>query len=181
MSENADGADGEAPVEVERGPSRSAGKRHARAVTDLGARLIACPKQELAHLPLSDDVRRAIEVARGIGSRGAGKRQLLYLGKLLRGEDTEAIEAALSGAGPSARDELTAELEEWRARIVEEGDLAVDAFVEAFPGADRPRLRQLARTARLEGQSEVQARRAAKRLFAALREGASGAPAPPTD
>lgn len=77
-------------------PSKSSRKRAAHAAQKLGERLVAMREPELAQLPLSDGLREALAEARRLTSRSARARQHQYIGKLMRGEDIAAIEAALA-------------------------------------------------------------------------------------
>ena len=85
------------------GRSKSAAKRDAHAVRDLGAELAALGESERRRVPLPDDVRAAIEELNRIRARGARKRQLGYLAKRLRQVDTAPIEAALDALRQEAR------------------------------------------------------------------------------
>jgi len=77
-------------------PSKSSRKRAATAAQKLGVRLVAMREQELAQLPLSDALRASLAEARRLTSRAALARQHQYIGKLMRGEDIDAIEATLA-------------------------------------------------------------------------------------
>jgi ribosome-associated protein len=78
-------------------PSKSARKREAHALQKLGERLVQMRPQDVVGLPLGDTLREAITEARRLsGTRGALARQYQYIGKLMRGEDLPAIEAALT-------------------------------------------------------------------------------------
>ncbi len=79
-----------------RPPSKSQRKRDAHAAQKLGERLVAMRTQDLDGLPLTDPLRDAIAEARRLTSRGALSRQFQYIGKLMRGSDVTAIEAALA-------------------------------------------------------------------------------------
>jgi ribosome-associated protein len=79
-------------------PSKSSRKRAAHAAQKLGERLVAMREQDLARLPLEESLRDAIAEARRITSRGGLSRQMQFIGKLMRGADIEAIEAALAAA-----------------------------------------------------------------------------------
>lgn len=79
-----------------RGPSKSSRKRAAHAAQKLGQRLVGMRAQDLAGLPMDESLRDAIDEARRITSRGALARQLQFIGKLMRGTDIDAIEAALA-------------------------------------------------------------------------------------
>ncbi len=152
-------------------PSKSQRKREMTALQDLGTELTALSERDLARIPLPDDLRRAIDEARAITSRGALRRQRQYIGKLMRAVDPEPIRAALDKLRQkSAR--AAAELhriEQWRDRLIDEGQSALNAFSAEYPGADRQRLRQLMLNARKERERQ-QAPKSARALFRALRE-----------
>ncbi len=157
--------------QLERAPSKSQRKREAQALTDLGARLVALPPAELARLPLSDALRQAVEETRALGRGGARKRQLKYLGKLLRHSDAAPLEQAITGRDEQARRQtaLQHRVEAWRDRLIEEGDAAVQALVEEFPEVQVQRLRQLVRKARDERERQ-RPPAAARALFRVLRD-----------
>lgn len=77
-------------------PSKSSRKRAAIAAQKLGEHLVRMREQDLAALPLEDSLREAIAEARRLTSRGALARQHQYIGKLMRGIDLDALEAALA-------------------------------------------------------------------------------------
>jgi ribosome-associated protein len=80
-------------------PSKSQRKRDATALQDLGARLVKLTPAQLNRIPLPEDVRAAVRAGRAMPQRGAHKRQLQFIGKLMRRLDepeTAAIRAALS-------------------------------------------------------------------------------------
>lgn len=126
--------------------------------------LAALPVEERALLPADDDLRDAIEQLAGMKADGARSRLIRHLarrtpdgawppleGVLARVEDASVEATALEHAAT-----------EWRARLLDEGDTGVDAFVEAHPTADRGRLRQLVRNA---GKGEGPASKRARRLL----------------
>jgi ribosome-associated protein len=77
-------------------PSKSARKRSAHAAQKLGEQLLGMRAQDLAGLPLPEDLREAIAEARRLTSRGARVRQLQYIGRLMRVVDLAALESALA-------------------------------------------------------------------------------------
>lgn len=77
-------------------PSKSARKRAAHAAQQLGERLVRMRDEDLARLPLPEELRDAIAEARRITHRGALARQQQYIGKLMRDIDVAAVEAALA-------------------------------------------------------------------------------------
>ena len=77
-------------------PSKSSRKRAALAAQKLGEQLTRMREQELAQLPLPDELRDAIAEARRLTHRGALARQRQYIGKLMREIDITALETAMT-------------------------------------------------------------------------------------
>ena len=161
-------------------PSKSQLKREALAKRDLGARLLALPANVLPTMPLSDRVREAVDEARAMRSHGARKRQLGFIARLLRGEDTEAIETALEDFHDAGRREAAAHhrAEHWRDALLERGDEALSALMDQRHDIDAPRLRQLLRNAAREARRS-QPPAAARQVFRVLREADARDPLPP--
>jgi ribosome-associated protein len=153
------------PDDAQDRPSKSAAKRAHHAIQDLGEALIALPDDQLATLPLDEEARDAVVAGRGL-VRGALRRQVRYLGRVLARRDTEALRAALE-AQQSTGVEATARLhrlERWRERLLAEGDAALEELLRDHPDLDRSRLRQLVRRARAGRHG------AARALFRFLRD-----------
>jgi ribosome-associated protein len=157
-------------IETPDRPSKSEQKRRMHALQELGAALVPLPESELRRLGLPDRLLEAVLAAKTISARGGRKRQLQYIGKLMRQLDPEPIRAALTARALAARRERFQlhELEDLRDRLLEEGDAALAAVLARFPEADRQQLRQLLRAARQERQRGAPPR-AARELFRHLR------------
>jgi ribosome-associated protein len=124
----------------------------------------------LARVPVSAELRAAVEEMRRLKAREARRRQLQYIGRLMRAEDADAIAQAVAEAeaGSAAAKRRLHLLERWRERLLGEGDSALAAFLDAHPDADRQHLRQLIRRARFElDQGRPPA--ASRKLFRYLR------------
>ncbi len=108
----------------------------------------------LAKFPISEDLLEAIKDAQRFKNE-ARRRQLQYIGKVMRQEDPEPIQAALDKLRNkhSQNTAVLHKLETLRDRVIAEGDSAIDEVLELYPAADRQRLRQLARTAVKEKQN----------------------------
>lgn len=154
-----------------RGPSKSRRKRESSALQDLGEELTALPAEQLKRLELPQDLFEAVRLAQSITAHGGLQRQRKFIGKLLRGLDPEPIRARLAGLrGASAEKvRLLHHCEEWRDRMLEEGDAPINEFVGEHPEAERGKLRQLVRDARREHEAE-RPPRSARLLFRYLRE-----------
>ncbi len=75
--------------------SRTRRKNEDRALQRLGEQLVALPFGQLETMGLPDELLTAIECARKIRSHGARRRQIQYIGALMRHIDPEPIEIAL--------------------------------------------------------------------------------------
>jgi ribosome-associated protein len=147
--------------------SKSRRKREMIALQKLGQQLLELSADELASLPLPATLVEAIGTARRLEhARSARRRQIQYIGRLMREIDPEPLRRALDRIG--LRDRHATErfhrLERARERLLGEGEDALAAVLAEFPAADRRRLRALARDARA-GQ-----RGAARALFRYLRD-----------
>ncbi|MBN8413522.1 MULTISPECIES: ribosome biogenesis factor YjgA [Halomonas] len=152
-------------------PSKSQLKREMHELQALGERFIAMKPDERARFPLSDDLLRAIEETDRIRAREARRRHMQYVGKLMRKEDLDAIQAVFDEIEQAQvqRDHAFLRLEKWRDRMIEEGDDAVEPFLADYPHADRQALRQLIRNARKEREQNKPPTNA-KRLYKLLRD-----------
>jgi ribosome-associated protein len=126
-------------------------KREMHARQEIGEALVALPEARLAELDLPERLREAVLEARRISKFGALRRQLQYIGRLMRDVDSAVIEARLEawkGQSRQATAYLHA-LERWRERLMAD-DQALGELLEAHPGTDVQRLRTLVRNARRE-------------------------------
>jgi len=149
--------------------SRTQQTRAAASVNQLGVRLSMLSPGELDRLDLPDRLREEIDVNQNLNARRRGRQNRL-IGQLLRAEDHEAIRERLDGMGAAHRDGVQHEKinEEWLARIVEEGDPAIEALIADHPQSDRQRLRLLTRSARQDPEAK-KAKRARRELLRAIR------------
>jgi ribosome-associated protein len=151
--------------------SKSQMKREMLALQALGEELVKLPNDQFNKMELPDDLRNAILEARRIHQRGAHKRQLQYIGRLMRDIDAEPIQEQLDtlrGHSQRAAQELH-HLERWRDRLLHEGDAALEELLQQYPDADRQNLRQLQRNAHKEALANKPPR-AARAMFRYLRE-----------
>jgi len=85
------------PADADDRPSKSELKRQMHALQEIGERLVALPQNDLDRIPIEDArLEDAIAQARRITARGGLKRQLQFIGKLMRSVDPAPIEAALA-------------------------------------------------------------------------------------
>lgn len=163
--------------------SKTRRKREMHALQDMGEELVALSETRLAELDLPDRLRNAVLEAKRINKFGALRRQMQFIGKLMREVDAEPIAAKLDAWKGHSR-EATAHLhrlERWRVRLIEDDD-GIEAFARAYPGCDLQRIRALVRNARRE-YSEGRAPSSFRELFQALKDivPAPDAPRPEAD
>ena len=143
--------------EAERPPSKSARKREGLALRQLAETLLALPAKQLAEVPLSDLLRKALADSRRVTQHEARRRQLQYLGKLMRDVDSAAIRNALAEfehRNSKFRHHLK-QTDKLCAQLCVDGDPAIEALLADHPGLDRQQLRQLVRNAK--GATDPQA------------------------
>ena len=136
----------EAQFDENETPSKTQLKRESQAIRDLGKRLVALPAEQLARIPLDEQVLDAIALAQRIqNKRSALKRHYQFLGKLLRARDTDLVFNALAEIDNTSQQsiQLHHRAERWRDRVIDQGNDAIEALVAEITQADRQKLRQL--------------------------------------
>ena len=149
--------------------SKTQKKREVEELQKLGASLIALSPTQLASLELPEQLLAAVREAQRITSHGARRRQVQYIGKLMRSLDPAPVRAALAqldGRSAAARAEQRS-LEQLRQRLIAD-DRALERFAGEHPGADTTLLGALVRDARRE-LAEGRPPRAQRELFRVLR------------
>jgi ribosome-associated protein len=131
--------------------SKTRRKAQMHALQDLGEALVALDPAKLAQLDLPERLVDAIAEASSIRAHEGRRRQMQFIGKLMRDIDPvpvrEAIERFASGQ-PSDRAEFTA-AERWREEMLRD-DEAVTRFASEHAGVDAAALASLVREARRE-------------------------------
>jgi len=150
--------------------SRTKKKQRVEELQELGAALVELAPAQIDAMGLPAPLLAAVREAQRISSHEARRRQVQYIGKIMRKVDPEPVRAALAAvAGRSALARAQQrQLENWRARLLGD-DQALTAFASEHPGADLQELRTLIRNARKE-IAESKPPRAQRELFRVLRD-----------
>ncbi|WP_172203883.1 ribosome biogenesis factor YjgA [Niveibacterium sp. COAC-50] len=152
------------------GPSKSQRKRDMHKLQDMGAELVALSPARLAKVPLPERLHDAILEYARVGKHEAKRRQLQYIGKLMREVDPAPIREALDAFAGVSRAEIARQhkLERLRERLLEDegtlGDIAA-----AYPDADLQHLRNLRRNA-IKEREAAKPPRAYREIFRILRD-----------
>jgi ribosome-associated protein len=168
---NANGPD--AAAEEDLPPSKTRRKAEMHALQDMGEILVGLDSKRLTMLAeeaaLPSRLVEAIVEARSITAWGARKRQLQYVGRLMRDVDPEPIRRRLDlwAHGHAIDSAHQHALEQWRDRLIAE-PAALDLLAASRPRLDRPRFRALIARARDE-QARGQPPHAFRELFRELK------------
>lgn len=164
------------------GPSKSARKRAMHALQDLGERIVALTPEQTARLDLPERLIDAIELVRTIRAHEGRRRQMQFIGKLMRDVDAERVAAQLDGLVQGHRAEVALQhaAEHWRDRLLKEPSAVTD-FAAEQPGADVQRLRQLLRQAARTPDAPRPRRELYRVLLETLRQDDAGASPDDTD
>jgi len=129
--------------------SRTQKKHDAEAAQDLGERLLDIPNKQLQTLKLPENLFDAVQEAKNIKAFGGRKRQLQYIGKLMRNIELDHIVEFFDQIDNKnyALNAKFKNMEDWRDRLVFEGNDAIQSFQTEYPNADTQQLRQLVRNA----------------------------------
>lgn len=138
------------------GPSRSEKKRESDELQALGTELLGLRAGLLDPLPLPDKLRDALAEARRITNFEGKRRQMQYVGKLMRQLDEATLEAARAAlaeqhSGPAMETARLHEAERWREELIA-GDDALDRWFTRFPQGNSQELRALIRQARKDAR-----------------------------
>jgi ribosome-associated protein len=167
-----DPADREAPP-VDTRPSKSQKKRDMTALQKLGEELVGYPAERLLRVEMPDALRQAVDEARNIRDHEGRRRQMQYIGRLMRDVDVAPIRAAIDAWAGASRDDAAAlhALERWRERLIDD-DGALTAFATEHTAALSPdtlqRLRNAIRMARKE-RAEARPPKHFRELFRLVR------------
>ncbi len=152
------------------GPSKSQLKRDSHALQEMGKQLVEMPEGKLQKFDLPENLKDAIYEARRLKSREAKRRHLQYIGKLMRISNTDVIQKALDMMDHQSQTyrQHFKQLEDWRDRIIQEGNGGIEAFIDDYPEGDRQQLRNLQRQANREVELK-KAPTASRKIFSYIR------------
>jgi ribosome-associated protein len=165
-------------------PSKSELKRQSNELQKLGEQLIAEPRDRVKRVPMPENVRDAILMCQTITNHEGRRRQLQYVGKMMRTLDEEEVAAiqrtidSWKGASKAETAALHA-LERRREKLLAD-DKALTTLLTEHPELDGQHLRTLIRNARKE-QAENKPPKAYREIFQILKDVAKKSKAGPTD
>lgn len=154
-------------------PSKTRMKQVSHELQALGEAVVALPDARLDGLGIAEILLDAIRQYKKTKSFEGRRRQMQYIGKLMRNHDVEPIRQAVTDMQLGrAKDSLALhQAERWRAELIADDDAAT-RWIGAHPGTDVQQLRSLIRAARKDAAlaPEKRSGRAFRELFQFIKE-----------
>ncbi len=150
--------------------SKSSRKREMTALQKTGEAMLALPAKQFAKMPISPLLRESLELAATLKNREGKRRQMQYVGKLMRSEDHEKIAEMLASFDENSRTFRLQfqRLEKLRDELIDGDNDALTNILEQHPTLERQHLRQLIRQASKEREQD-KGPAASRKLFKYLR------------
>jgi ribosome-associated protein len=136
--------------------SKTRKKHEANALQALGTELTQLSEEQLHRIPLPQNLLDAILAAQKIHHRGGRKRQLQYIGKLMRDIDPQPVKQAIQHMQLQHKRDITQfhQLETWRDQLLQNSSTVMDELLTRFPDLDVQHVRQLVRNAHKESSGQ---------------------------
>lgn len=151
--------------------SRTQIKREALELQVLGEQLVTMSLSHLAFVPMEDELDEAVMLARRLTSNEAKRRQIQFIGKLMRKYDLEPIHAGLAKIKHQSQMHgiNQQQTNQWCDKFKEQGPAALEDFLQRYPNGDRQQLRQIIRQVQKEAAA-AKTDTQAKKLFRLIRD-----------
>ncbi|MEN8247145.1 MAG: ribosome biogenesis factor YjgA [Thermodesulfobacteriota bacterium] len=151
--------------------SRTQKKKEAHMLQKLGEQLLSLTNEQLNAIDLPGELREAVWEAREMTSHGARRRQIKYVGALVREIDPQPIMDALANIqyGDFQKAAIFKQVEKWRDDLREGNTALIEEILGNCPSAQRQRLAQLTRNAQTEYKNKSGVK-ASRTLFRYLRK-----------
>jgi ribosome-associated protein len=151
--------------------SKTEKKKDAIALQNLGEKLVKLPNEQLEGIDMPEELSSAVRQAKTIKSHGALKRQMQFIGTLMRKIDPAPVQEAIDGIeqGNYKKAMEFKETEKCRDELMAGNKELMDEILVKYPSADRQQLSQLVRNA-LKERKDNKPPKAFRALFRYLKE-----------
>jgi ribosome-associated protein len=135
--------------------SRTQKKNEDRALQKLGEQLVGLSSEQLEEIEMPEELLEAVRFAGTIKRHGAKRRQMNYIGALMRDIDHVPIRNALENIrqGNLQKSLAFKKIETWRDELKQGNKELIEDILTSCPDAERQRLTQLSRNAIKEYKS----------------------------
>lgn len=141
---------------IEERKSRTQIKKEMIALQKLGERLVDLSASQINEINMDEELKEAILFAKTLTKHGARKRQMQYIGALMRETDVTPIQKSIElielGQKIDAHEFL--KIEKWRNELIQGNKDTLSEIIDLFPELDRQHLNQLVRNAKKEEIAE---------------------------
>ena len=129
--------------------SKTQKKNEVKALQELGEQLVALSRDQILSLEIPEELKQAAVKTLSMTKFGAIKRQLQYIGVLMRDLDPGPIKEALErrNLGRTMATQAFKEMETWRDKLLVGDNKNVEIFLAEYPAAQRQQLKTLIRSA----------------------------------
>lgn len=151
--------------------SKSQLKREMTALQKLGEELVNLTASQLKAIDLPESLREAITQARNINAREGRRRQLQFIGRLMRDIDSVPVQNAIDKLKNQHHQNTTQfhKVEQWRDRLLSDDKAALSELISTYPTAEHQQLHQLIRNTKKEADANKPPK-SARLLFKYLRK-----------
>jgi ribosome-associated protein len=154
-------------------PSKTQRKKESHDLQNLGEDLVALPDDRLDGLPMDESLLEALRTYKKTRTHEGKRRQMQYIGKLMRRADPEPLREAVAALklGTAKASLALHEMEHWRAQMLASDDI-LTVWMKQHPDTDLQQLRSLVRAARKDAASAPEQRngRAYRELFQLIKQ-----------
>ncbi len=132
--------------------SRTQRKREVESLQKLGGRLVELTPEQLQRIPMEEELAEAVDFAKTLKKHEAKRRQLQYIGSLMRQMDPEPIRIALTYIDQGHQSDIRVfrQTEKWRDRLLAGDERLIRTLTERFPDMDHQQILRLIESARSE-------------------------------
>lgn len=151
--------------------SKTQKKKEATSLQDLGKRLVDLSDEQLKGINLPEEIYDAVRFAQTIKSHGAHRRQMQYIGALMRMIDPGPVQEALDRIEQGYYKQTLSfkEIEGWRDELITGNEPLIEEILVKCPEADRKQLERLVQRAIKEKEHNTPPG-ASRALFRYLKE-----------
>ena len=151
--------------------SKTQKKKEAEALQDLGEKLVKLPDEQLKGIDMPEELSNAVRQTKTIKSHGALKRQMQFIGTLMRKIDPAPVREAIDGIeqGNYKKAMEFKETERWRDELMAGNKELMEEILVKYPSANRQQLSQLIRNA-IKEKTNDKPPKAFRALFRYLKE-----------
>jgi ribosome-associated protein len=156
--------------DLELPPSQTKIKKQMLDLQDIGEQLVGLSTDKLKELDLPERLYDAVCEMKRINKFGAQRRQMQYIGRLMRDVEPAPIVAKLESWSGKSQKHIAwlHQVERWRDRLLED-ETALTALLAEHPTADAQRLRALIRNA-LKEKDMMKPPKSYREIFQVLRD-----------